>query len=130
MRPAEERKRYRDPEYAKREDARLWHEWQITEARHSARTQGEIIAQTLKGPAPTVRRKAGPPAKHDWPLVAKLAVQAVKGRYYADSPPQEPKELIAHVAEQCLLLKGYDLDEINSDLRKYCAAVLEGFRDS
>ena len=76
------------------------------------------------------RRKPGPPPKHDWPLVVKLAVQAVKDRYYSDEPLPEPRELTARVAEQYLEAKGYDLSEKTSDLRKYCSAVLAGFRDS
>ena len=76
------------------------------------------------------RRKPGPPPKHDWPLVVKLAVQTVKDRHYNDEPLPEPCELTASVAEQYLEAKGYDLDEKTSDLRKYCSAVLAGFRDA
>jgi hypothetical protein len=67
--------------------------------------------------------------KHDWMLVVTLAIQEVRETYYHEGPMPTASDLARAVSDRYEALKHVQIDEVNSDLRKWCAAVLKGFTD-
>jgi len=73
--------------------------------------------------------RAGRRPKHDWMLVVELAIQEVRETYYHARPMPTTIDLARAVSDRYEDLKHIQLDEVNSDLRRWCASVLKGFTE-
>ncbi len=73
--------------------------------------------------------KAGRRPKHDWMLVVALAIQEVREIHYNDGAMPSASDLARAVSDRYQDLKHVSIDEVNSDLRKWCSHVLKGFTE-